>query len=126
VAPQALTEREEQTLRRRVLRGVGRLLENVERLEVNPHRVWRVRQASALEGVCREQVAELVVKPGNGNADGGDRGGQREAHESDENDRQFPLPTQMAPHAGHPAHPFRARFRSRMAHALPRGVNQES
>ena len=55
-----LPERHHQALRRRILRCVGRLVDDVRGLEVHPQRVRRVRQPAVRERVGGQEVAELV------------------------------------------------------------------
>ena len=50
-------------LRETLVRG---LLENAERLEVHPHGVRGIGEASVSEGISGEQVAEFVVNDGFG------------------------------------------------------------
>src|SRR5437879_11187332 len=56
-----LANRQEYALRRVVLGDVGRNLNDLERLEVNPHRVRWVREPSVSKRVCHDKITELVV-----------------------------------------------------------------
>src|ERR1051325_7802735 len=57
-----LTQREHESLNGRVLRCVRWLLNDVEALEMPPHRVRRICQPPMREGIGGEKVAELVMR----------------------------------------------------------------
>ena len=69
-----LSERQEQTLGGGVLRHVRRLLQDVKGLEPRPQRMGRVGQSPVRICVGGEEIAELVVNLGSGDA--GDDGSQ--------------------------------------------------
>ena len=104
------SEREQQSLTGRIFRSVSRLLQNVECLEVLPHRVRRIREPAMRECVRREEVAELVVHLRQRHAD--DRRHRRDdskCGESHDKDRQ-PTPLRErgecvfnSPHTTQPA-----------------------
>ena len=52
---------EHQSLAGWVHRHIGWLLNDVETFEVDPHRVYGIRETAVRESVGREQIAELVV-----------------------------------------------------------------
>jgi hypothetical protein len=64
---QKLAEGEYEAGGRRVLRGIGGMLQDVECVEEDPHRVWWIGEAAVSEGVGGKQVAEFVVNDGYGN-----------------------------------------------------------
>jgi hypothetical protein len=83
----ALAKRQEETLRRRILRLIGRALEDVIRLEVWPHRVLGVRQPPHREGLAHQEIRELIVYARLGNAvDDPDRDVDRKADDGDSGD----------------------------------------
>ena len=59
--PQQLPDGQHGTLCWRILRRVGWVLEHMESLKENPHRVGWICQSTVGEGVGGEQVAEFVV-----------------------------------------------------------------
>ena len=80
-----LANRQEYALRRVVLGDVGRNLNDLERLEVNPHRVRWVREPSVSKRVCHEQITELVVYRGVRHRK--DRQNGEPGHDSQDTDR---------------------------------------
>ncbi len=72
-----LSGREYQSLRRRVHRHVGGLLNLVQSFEVLPHRVRGVGQASVGEGVGGEQVTEFIFPARSGHAQNRDERGAK-------------------------------------------------
>src|SRR5262249_7515391 len=59
-----LPEREHESLGGRVLRHIGRLLNDMKALKMYPHRMGRIAQPAVSERICCEQVAKLVVHMG--------------------------------------------------------------
>ena len=91
--------REHYGLQRRILRHVGRLVEDLEGLQVLPVRVRRVRESPLREGVGSEQVAELVLDQRDRWAGGGDRDSEQGRREPDAQDRRPPATIQSSPDA---------------------------
>src|SRR5258708_6417290 len=56
-----LAEREKQRLSHRIFRGVRGLHVDVKSLEVNPHRMSRIRETACSESIRAQQVTELVM-----------------------------------------------------------------
>ena len=83
---QPLAGSQNQPLRRRIHRHVGRLLNDVEALEVRPHRMRRVGHASVREGVGREQITELIIPARRGNSKDGDQGNAKSRHQQPDRD----------------------------------------
>src|SRR5437899_6663925 len=82
---------EDHAWRRREDRRVGRLLENPKSLEVDPHRVGGVRQASVKKRAGDEQITELVVSHRLRNVqDRKDRGPRAEGQKADHDHRESP------------------------------------
>ena len=67
---QALSQCQHDTLSRRVHRHIGRLLNDVKTLEVNPHGMSGIGQATSCESVASQPVAELIMDGRFGNAQG--------------------------------------------------------
>ena len=80
-----LTGCKDEALRGRIHGHVGRLLNDVETLKVNPHGMRGVRKPAVSESVSGEQVAELVVESRLWNTEDGDEGrsqrNQAQTHE---------------------------------------------
>jgi hypothetical protein len=88
-----LAGREDQAFSRRIHGGICGSLDDVEALEVGPHRVGGIGKFAVSEGIGRQQIAELVVEVGLGNAENGDEGSADDDHaETDDEDREVFAP----------------------------------
>ena len=56
-----LSEGQHQAIARRVLRGIRGVRQLVERLEVDPHWMRGVGEASVSKGLCGKEIAEFVL-----------------------------------------------------------------
>ena len=93
--PEPFAGRQHQSLRRRVHRHVGRLLDDVEALEVHPHGMWRIGHAPVREGVGGKQITEFIIPARGGNAKHGNQGDAKGNHQQpDHNDGQHLAPRQ--------------------------------
>ena len=79
--PQPLAGSQNQPLCRSVHRHIGRLLNDMEALEVLPHGMRRVGHASVREGVGREQIAEFIIPARHGNSKDRDQGKAKGDHQ---------------------------------------------
>src|ERR1700730_8676377 len=60
-----LAHGEDQSLCRRINRGIGREPIDVKGVEARPHRVWRVGEPTVRKGVAHKEVTVLVMNSGN-------------------------------------------------------------
>ncbi len=81
-----LADGQNKSLRGRVHRHVGRLLNDVETLEVHPHGMGRIGHASVSEGVGREQITEFIIPARRGNSKDGDQGNANGNHQQPDHD----------------------------------------
>lgn len=83
-----LTGSQDQTLSRWILGHVGRLVDDMKTLKMNPHRMGGVRQSPMRECIGCKQVAELVVELGFADAHYQPNGSApQESNDSYEDDR---------------------------------------
>ncbi len=84
--PQPFAQRQHQPLRRRVHRHVGRLLDDMETLEVHRHGMWRIGHPAVCEGVGCQQITEFVMPAGSGIPRTGIRAARGSQHQQTDND----------------------------------------